>query len=280
MLASHLDPDRLADWIAATRARTSVVEVAMALSRFPDLQLLVFKGAHLAALAGDARTYRFYDDVDVAVVRGSFDAAIGALRADAQFSVSGARQSALVRVRPSGGIVDLQRRALPRFLAPNTNRLVLSRALRFDSHFGPQTWVPRAADAAVISLAHLAKDGFLRRRVENAVVDLKILSELVTPADFAVAVAALGARRAVIASLAMLDERAPAGWLSALADAAEVKRIRRVAEWVRSTTPSSWGTNPFAHPLLADRIADRLAGVAWGVVQSVRFATLRRLGKL
>jgi hypothetical protein len=222
-----MDPkyeDRALAWAQAERERAAVVVLGEDLAAV-DVEILVFKGIHLAFAVANEPERRLCLDADVLVTGGGFERAAARIRAlsrwelhDANFSTYGAT------LRETGAYVDIHRWPLPPRWGRFDVAAARARAVRRPDVFGPHVLVPDPLDAAKLAVANFTKDllGYLSHG--QLADDLRLLEThaSVTPPRLAERLVEHGLRRAGLLAFVHLA-REDAAWRP-YADACSVSR--------------------------------------------------------
>lgn len=169
-----MDAEAALAWAQAERERAAVAKLGADLAAV-DIEILVFKGIHLAFAVAPSPAFRLCRDADVLVLGGAFDRAAARLRALPEWTLHDANWSSHGLALPAtGAYVDLHRIALP----PRFGRLDLAgirgRATRLPEVFGPAL-VPDLLDAAVLAIANHAKDTLGPGGAEKLAQDMTLL---------------------------------------------------------------------------------------------------------
>jgi hypothetical protein len=263
----NLNPDRALHFAQAERERAAVVALAADLA-VVGVEILVFKGIHLAFAVADAPERRLCLDADVLIVKGSLERAGARIRALPRWSLDDRNVSAHgVTSTETGAYVDLHQRALP----PRFGRFDLdalrSRASILPDVFGPHVWVPDALDAAVLAVANYGKDMLGAVGHGRLGEDLALLEERagITPAALAQRLASHGLRRVGLLALAHLTSYEPR-WQSyrdALSHSrAEMAALDLLARSVPAIATKSEALAHLTVRGVADRAPDAAASLA------------------
>jgi hypothetical protein len=162
-----------------------------------DVQVLVFKGIHLAFAVAPRPDFRLCLDADV-LVFGDFERAAARLRALAGWQVADANWSTYGATwEATGAYVDLHRLVLPPRFGRFDVAAVRARARARPDVFGPRVLVPDPLDAAVLAIANHVKDQFGATSHGKIAGDLALLERYagVGPEALAARLAEHGLRR-------------------------------------------------------------------------------------
>jgi hypothetical protein len=220
-------------WATGERCRAALLALAAELAPL-GIELLAIKGVYVAFVLADEPWARGMLDADAIVVRGSFARAIDRVRASPAFEiVCDDWSTKTIAHRPSAGIIDLHRLALP----PGFGRVSLlalrARARKLPDVFGPHLLVPDAIDAAAFAIANYVKDIVGRKGHGRLALDL---DHLVTraglaPAPLAARLTEQGLRRVGVVAFTALA-RDDARWLPWLDACVRSRTERRAARAV------------------------------------------------
>lgn len=261
-----MDAERALAWAQAERERDAVVRLARDLA-VVDVEVLVFKGIHLAFAVAPSPDYRLCLDADVLVL-GEFERAAARLRAVDGWTVADANWSTYgARWEPTGAYVDLHRIVLPPRFGRFDVKAARARATVRPDVFGPHVLVPDALDAAVLAIANHVKDQFGATSHGKIAGDLALLESFggVRPAALAQRLAEHGLRRVGVLGfddLAGADARWSAYRDACASSPAEIRALRRRAEAIRTVGERSNRLGFLLVRSVADRPLDAAASVA------------------
>ncbi len=220
----RMNPEAALAWAQAERERAAVAKLGADLAPV-GVEVLVFKGIHLAFAVAPTPAFRMCRDADVLVL-GDFGRAVARLRALSDWQVvDGNWSSHGLRLLATGAYVDLHRLALP----PRFGRLDLAgmraRARTRPELFGP-VLLPDVLDAAVLAIANHAKDTLGPGGGEKLAQDMHLLVTAGVSAEpLADRLASHGLRRVGALAFADLTRTDPA-WV-AFRDACAPSRSER-----------------------------------------------------
>ncbi|MBI2389020.1 MAG: nucleotidyltransferase family protein [Deltaproteobacteria bacterium] len=261
-------------------ARRAVRALAEATRDLP-VELLAFKGVHLAWCVADDPAYRSMADADVLVVSGSFARVVDRLERLPEFEVTIRDWSThCIRYLPANKTIDLHRVALLPAWGGLRRSALRRRALPAPA-LGPGVLVPERVDAAVLALANFVKNGFGLIEPSQAPTDLALL------ADKGVTAAALSERlrehklRRVglvgMTALARRDRR----WEPFVAALVRKDGETARAAWFVRAIERAAAVDPYAGLIVVRAIGDAplstVGSVAWGAARGVRDWARRRL---
>jgi hypothetical protein len=146
-----------AEWALFESRRAAVVEIAAQLAP-AGIELLLIKGFWLASAISKAPLGRRMLDVDVVVVRGSFEAAVVRLTASGWMIECNNWSTKGLRNEETGIYIDLHRFALPLSFGKLNGPELFQRSLHMPDKLGPHLRVPDPYDGAVISIGNFVKD--------------------------------------------------------------------------------------------------------------------------
>ena len=237
--AKAADSDARADrWVAAELCRRLLLEIADDLAPI-GVQLLAFKGIHIAYCVAPHASDRPLGDADALVVRGDFGRAIDRLRTKSRAEPARGWvlreddwSAVMLQDTVRGAAVDLHRSAYPPFF-PALHPSTLRRDARAEPlHFGRHVLVPSDVDAAAIAIANHVKDRVGVFGLAGLANDLAWLADRrgVTAAALAARAPALGLRRICAVGLTAIA-RDDARWWSWV-DACTTSALER--RWARA----------------------------------------------
>ncbi len=202
--AADLGAEIAGFWARAESCRRALVEVARVAAQAGG-QLVVIKGVHLAFCVAEFPGYRPMADGDALLVRGDFGSVRAALAR--RWRVRQDDWSSISVTLDAERAVDVHRRPLPAYFGRLDAGAVLRRAVARHDVFGANVLVPDPTDAAVIAIAHYAKDKVGAFGHGMLATDLALLRDRagVTPAVLAARVREHGLRRAALVALSNLD---------------------------------------------------------------------------
>lgn len=266
-------------WVAAEMARRAVRALADATRELP-VELLAFKGVHLAWCIADDPAYRPMADADVLVVSGSFASVVHRLERVPEFELTIRDWSTnCIRYLPANKSVDLHRIAL----LPAWGRLrrnALRRRAVLAPVLGPGVLVPDLADAAVLALANFVKNGFGEIEPSQAPADLALLADKgVTAVALAERLREHGLRRVGLVGMVALARR-DARW-APYVDALGGDHDRARAAWFVRAIERAAAADPYAGLMVVRAVGDTplstVGSLAWGAARGVRDWARKRL---